>query len=301
MNCVKPPVEEPQVTEKPQVVDRSQNNKELQTAIKNEKYDKALELIDKGLSPNTFFENGDTPLIWAIENRSVFSMEKFSRDQEIELGKFIEALIKKGADVNLLSLDGYAPLNMALSRHFDEIAILIIDQGVDWNFTDKNKFNYFESALFYKRINVLRYILKFDEAIKSTINRDALSIYFIYYWFDGVEEIIDVLMSHGFKLDTSKPLLQTALFDNNYGAVKWLLEHGITENDATDPLFASSTILDIAFSGRRGIRRTENTEESYEKGLKNSDKIINLVLKHLEGDNYKQRSRDEINQMNPYR
>jgi ankyrin repeat protein len=232
---------------------------DLQTAIQNSDYNKIVKLLDAGVNPNTILKAGDTLLTWAVKHKAQ---------------KLIEVLLKRGADVNMPSLSGYTPLNLAFPRLTDETILLIINQGVNWRYLDAKKYTYFENAMIHNRINVLRHMLRYEELVQSVINKDVLSMEFIYYWCDGMEDIIERLISCGYRLRTDYQLLHAAVFENKYNAVKWLLDYGFSPTDKKD---SDETPLEAALSRQHGLRILEGTEED----LKESERIIELLEERI--------------------
>jgi ankyrin repeat protein len=236
-------------------------NDELQTAIKDKDVAAIIKLLEDGLNPDTILENkdGDTLLTWAIRNK---------------ISELVTVLIDKKADVNLASVPGSTPLKVALYIAPDDIVFLLIEQGIDWSYIDKDNFTHFERAIYYRRINVLWYMMKIDEAVESVIHKEGLSVEFLFYWSDGIGEIIDeLIIVHGFILETNRRLMYWAIYENKYDAVKWLIDHGI--DYTTEP---DESALAEALHRRHGLNVLEGTgEDLYESG-----RIIELLKEHTD-------------------
>jgi ankyrin repeat protein len=231
----------------------------LESAIERKEYDMVISLINKGLNPNTILRNGDTLLMRAIKD---------------DAAEVIEVLIKNNVDMNLISLSGNHPLNTALFISADDIVFLIINQNIDWSYVDKKGFTFFENALLHRRINVLRYMLGYDEAVNSVIHKKGLSVKFMDYWCDGMGDIVDYFISRGFVLEINYQLISSAIFKNKYDAVKWLFDHGVSPYDTNDP---DETALDLAMDRRHGLHVLEGTEED----VRESERIIQLIKERM--------------------
>jgi ankyrin repeat protein len=94
----------------------AQDGSELITAIMYQEFDKAKELINKGVDVNYKDKNyGSTPLILTCQYNFV------------DMAKF---LIEKGADINLQANNGYTPLIAAASVS-EELTKLLLSKGAD--------------------------------------------------------------------------------------------------------------------------------------------------------------------------
>jgi ankyrin repeat protein len=239
-----------------------------------------MELLENGLDPNTILYNGYSLLFWSGKN------------SEDELVKY---LINKGADVNYVTPDGGRIFDIGLSRLSDETIFFLMDHGVDLSLTEHTGENYFWYALLHRRVEVMRRMLDYDILVSGIINRKQLGVEFIYYWTEGIEEIIEGLTTKGYKIEETRGVLQQAIRAANYDAVKLLLEHGVSPveeyYDALDlesingtPLELAKKNLDLMYSN---IKKSSNdiTEESSQ--IINAEKIINLLEEKTRDENSK--------------
>ena len=276
MNCSKSTTDEEQVTIKDHEHDKTIEvvTEDLQAAIDKKEYDKIIELINNGLDLNTVLKDGLSLLCWAIRNDDI---------------KLSEVLINKGADVNFKTKSGSTPLSIALYRASDELVYLLIDSDINWTFSTNNGYNYFESAMLHERINALHYMLQNEKALNSIINKDSIIVRCIYHWQDEIEDILNILIVHGYKVKTEYPLLYFAIFENKYGILKWFLDYGISPTDLTPD---NITPLEFALEERDNIYLRGS-----DAAKKESDKIVRLLYERIDKDSRDAIAKDGIEQL----
>lgn len=93
----------------------------LLTAIKHQRENIALLLLDLGAKPNVTTLNGESPLLVAVQNK---------------LEKVVKTLINKKADVNMaIHQDGLTPLFAAIEADEPKIVRWLLDAGADTDVT----------------------------------------------------------------------------------------------------------------------------------------------------------------------
>ncbi len=76
------------------------------------------------------------------------------------LVRLVKAYICRGYSINDQTANGHRSLNIALKRRLREIAVLLIDNGADFQIRDKSGLNAFEWALIHELYNVAHKIYK---------------------------------------------------------------------------------------------------------------------------------------------
>jgi ankyrin repeat protein len=80
-------------------------------------------LVDCGADVNAKTENGLTPLLLLLGN-------KHFRD-EFTISGSVRYLLEKGADVNVIGMNGWTALDVAMEKGYTEIVKLLLDKGAD--------------------------------------------------------------------------------------------------------------------------------------------------------------------------
>jgi hypothetical protein len=97
------------------------------------------------------------------------------------------------------------------------------------------------------------------------------------YWTDGTAGILDELIKNGFILDDKGLLVhQAIMYANNYDAVEWLLDHGISPNITFD----NKTVLEWAeFNMKLRQKRIDDSEspDKFSAAVISAEKIKELI------------------------
>ena len=92
------------------------------SAVKKSNHEKALRMIEEGISLNINDSDGLTPLAYALKNDDI---------------KMFDLLISKGADINKKILNGNSHLIFYISNKRYNLIKKIIDAGANINFQDR--------------------------------------------------------------------------------------------------------------------------------------------------------------------
>lgn len=122
------------------------NEKVLLESIKAGAVKVCSYILEKGVSTNVHFEDGQTPLIKAINEKS---------------RKIIEVLIDQGADLNLPENEGLrgTPLMYAGAWNDAGISKLLLEAGADVNAVDVNKDPALNWATYYGHVQVMKLLI----------------------------------------------------------------------------------------------------------------------------------------------
>lgn len=151
-------------------------------------------LISKGASVNITDENGETPLIFAIQNHFLDG---------------VKTLISH-ADINAAENDnGWTPLMVACIEGFQDIVQVLLDAGADRNARDHNKWTASEHAVFRGYLDIGRLVSSDNptsyinpEPKTSTSTKSKASRLYGHKYLTDISTIIITLGSN----DTRNPL-----------------------------------------------------------------------------------------------
>jgi len=141
-------------------------------------------LIKKGADVNAEFDEGVTPLIYAVSNNR-------------ELTAL--ALIKYGADVNKITRQYETPLLIAVKQNNPKIAEALIRAGADVDFSGKSNATSLHFSAIYGYFQMVDLLLYYDAAIDPQTN-DGYTPLLSSVWA-GNTDITDLLLQNGAKPD----------------------------------------------------------------------------------------------------
>jgi ankyrin repeat protein len=230
-------------------------------------------LLENGVNPNILYEN-QSLLQWAIKLKDI---------------KLIELLINTGADVNFVNPGGYSVFAYAISSLSDEDLNIFLENGL--NPMGRSKLNnkevsFLEDLMHEKKSKTVKLLLQNKDVMDEAVNDPRILFALIQRWDSGCQDIADMLVEHGLKLDYELPLLQSAV--GSYHATLWLLDHGVSpvkEYNAPEAADFMKTPLDAAYFGlymsissdKEDGAYVENNEDELER-----KKVIQLLEERIE-------------------
>jgi hypothetical protein len=132
-----------------------QNESQVDELLKNENID---------VNAMFLLEGSDKEVYFPILHYAIF----------VKNVNIIKSLIKYGIDVNLRNTLGSSPLNMAIDTLNEDIALLLIDAGADWNIVDNEGLDFFD-RLTTKSRNII--IEKYPEKYKQYLIKKEANKY----------------------------------------------------------------------------------------------------------------------------
>jgi hypothetical protein len=112
----------------------------------------------------------------------------------------------------------------------------------------------------------------------------------IAYWANSgeYEKFADFLVSNGYDLNADAPFIQTAIWNFQYDALVWLLDHGCSPSkifDRSEYVFRSGTPLEVLETTRHNSLRNSNYSDSkieFNKEMMILDKMEALLKERIE-------------------
>jgi ankyrin repeat protein len=187
-------------------------------------------LLESGAKVNINYNDGNTPLIVAIENENI---------------EVVKMLLDKGANVNQKDINeqyGYTPLTVAIQKKYFKVVELLLDKGADVNQTNDDGFTPLTVAIFNDFYNVDIVKLLLDKGA----NVNEANIYGFTPLIIAIDEkydtnvqnveIVELLLKRGANVDQENKHGETPLYkavsNNNEKIVEMLLERGADVNIA---------------------------------------------------------------------
>lgn len=172
-------------------------------------------LLQKGASPNTQDEEGNTPLSYATGYTDLVSL-----------------LLDNGADVDLANMRGQTPLMAAADRGSDDVVALLLKHGADPNARDNDQFTPILHAATGGYLGIVTRLLNAGADPDAQDSIDELSA-MSRAAERGNKDVVELLLKRGVDPSTDDRILLSALegfgvddISGSNAVFQMLVEHG---------------------------------------------------------------------------
>ncbi len=224
----------------------------LMDAIASEQLEMVRYLVQNGIEVNVH-DRYDSALSLAIDHEkpeivelllqngaSISYAEEHDEETMFSLAveggnlKIVKLLHEYGADIHQLTYDEDTALEAALEQNHDDLAIWLIEQGLEVNETPKeNGCLPLCEAIDKPKLNLMRAFLKDDIAAKR-LSPEHLGCFIHHFWHTDVLGLLQFLHEEGIDIQpliNNKLLLATIRdYEPDLDLIKFLIEQGVDIN-----------------------------------------------------------------------
>ncbi len=223
--------------------------------------------IKAGIDVNAKNNSGSTPLLMAVDRKSLITVEKLLKNgADVDMKGFVDdrtplfqaavvgdkeiaaLLISKGADVNIKNKSGIPVIWQAIADANKNFVELLIDKGAKVNITTAEGDTPLITAIQYDKKDIAELLISKGVGLEEKMGEYRITA-LIFAAIKGKKDIVELLINKGANLETKDKNNLTALIyaaiGGHYDTVKLLLDKGA---DRTVANVNGGTAYDAAMS-----------------------------------------------------